>query len=430
MSQGKRVIRHQGGGRALLSGAIISLVDQAMLSATNFAIGLLFIRLASKSDYGLYAQFFGILMLSQALQNAVSNAPLISLGPKLRQRRRRSLSAHLLKLQSLISALAAVIAVVAVSLLSGMLSIPELTATVGYGFGVALLGQWLREYVRNYHFCLFRPGLALITDMIYSVCVATGLLAAALGGVFGTETVLVTLGVAGLISGLAGLVLLGPKPITRSHGRARPALGRAWDVSRWTLPSVFLSWVSNNTFAFVVAAIIGLAAAADISAARLLLMPAGLCLTAWTKVFAPRMSKWWGQGERDKIRQLAQYSGVGLITLIVGYTAVLLIAFPLLEGLLLGDRYSTASGLIPLWALFFCVNAARGIGTSVLVGAERFRDLFLFGIAGTVVSLLASIAGTWALGTGGAVIGLTLGELSLLLLIATVGRQRMQASAR
>jgi len=407
---------------------MLSLIDQAMLSGTNFIIGLLFIRLASKSDYGLYAQFFGVLMLSQALQNALSNAPLISLGPKLRRRRQRSLATHLLWFQSLVSASVAIVAIAVVSVLSGIMSMQELTPLVGFAFGAALVGQWLREYARNYHFCIYRPGLALTTDSVYSVLVIGGLTIAGWSGQFSTGGVLLILGSAGIVSGLVGIVLGGPGPLGH-HGRARPALSRAWNVSRWTLPSVFLSWVSNNTFAFVVAAIVGLAASADISAARLLLMPAGLCQTAWTKVFAPRMSLWWGNGERAKMRLAATYSGFALLGLIISYTVVLLIAFPLLERHVLGERYGTAAALIPLWALFFCVNAVRGIGTSVLVGGERFQDLFTYGIAGAAVSILGSILGTLLFGTGGAVIGLILGELCLLALIATAGRTRLLASA-
>ncbi|MEC9408442.1 MAG: hypothetical protein VX549_14330 [Pseudomonadota bacterium] len=427
MSHDQRVKPSGNARRALLSGAMLSLIDQAMLSATNFGIGLLFIRLASKSDYGLYAQFFGVLMLSQALQNAISNAPLVSLGPKLRGRRQRSLAAHLLRFQSLVSAAAGVAAIAVVSLLSGILSIAELTPMVGCSFAVALVGQWLREYARNFHFCIYRPGMALTTDAVYSVGVIAGLLTIASLDQFGTSTVLLTLGAASIVSGLIGLVLSGPKPLGM-HGRAKPALARAWHVSRWTLPSVLLSWVSNNTFAFVVAIIIGLAASADISAARLLLMPAGLCLTAWTKVFAPRMSSWWGLGARDTIRSATVYSCVALLALILTYTVVLLLAFPLLEQFLLGERYSSAAALIPLWALFFSVNAVRGVGTAVLVGAERFKDLFVFGLIGAAVSLLGSVAGTIIWGTGGAVLGLALGELCLLLLIATIGRRRIVAS--
>ena len=83
--------------RVLLSNALAGMIDQALLSALNFAIGLLFIRLASKEEYGLYTQFFGLLMLSQSLQNALTNSPLIALGAKLSDARMRTLSEHLCK---------------------------------------------------------------------------------------------------------------------------------------------------------------------------------------------------------------------------------------------------------------------------------------------------------------------------------------------
>ncbi len=68
--------------RDLFSGAVIAIIDQAMLSALNLLIGLAIIRLGEKLDYGIYVQLFTLLLLAQSLQDAAINAPMVALAPQ------------------------------------------------------------------------------------------------------------------------------------------------------------------------------------------------------------------------------------------------------------------------------------------------------------------------------------------------------------
>lgn len=413
--------------RVLLSNALAGMIDQALLSALNFAIGLLFIRLASKEEYGLYTQFFGLLMLSQSLQNALTNSPLIALGAKLSDARMRTLSEHLLRLQTWVSLVLGAVSIVGVWLTDQFAHVPQLEMSVALGFVCALVGQWLREFARHYHFLNMRPHAALLTDILYGASLVCGLVITVLWLEVTTTWLLLVMGIASAIAGLHG-ILQSKISLGRASADARNLMQRAWSMSRWTLPGTIVDWLSRNTFAIVVGAILGLAAAADISAARLLLMPAALCVTAWGKVFTPRFSRWWGAGDTRLLDTVSRVSVIALVAIMAAYTAVLVLGFDLLQRFVLGGEYATAKPLLLTWAIYFAITAIRQVGTVTMAAGERFQSLFHYGWIATLIGLPAAIVLTWLAGTQGAIFGLILGESALALLILLRGVRSMRAN--
>jgi len=65
----------------LLSRSAIGAIDQGLLSAFNLALGVAFIKLATKADYADYALMATALLLVQSVQNALVNSPLATLMP-------------------------------------------------------------------------------------------------------------------------------------------------------------------------------------------------------------------------------------------------------------------------------------------------------------------------------------------------------------
>ncbi len=122
------------------------------------------------------------------------------------------------------------------------------------------------------------------------------------------------------------------------------------------MPGTIVDWLSRNTLAIVVGAGLGLAAAADISAARLLVMPAALCVTAWGKVFTPRFSRWWGAGDTRLLDTVSRVSVIALVAIMAAYTAVLVPGFDLLQRFVLGGEYATAKPLLLTWAIYFAIR--------------------------------------------------------------------------
>lgn len=396
----------------MLSGAVVAILDQAMLSATNLLIGLAFLRFGSKVDYGIYVQLFALMMLSQSLQNALVNGPMVPLAPKRRARGMRAFAAHLFRLQSLVSAVLVVLAFTGVEVAIAGFNLPALPHSVAAPFALAIAGQWLREFVRDYNFLRLSPHETFMIDGIY-----VGIITLSLGvGValdwFSTTWVFAAFTLANFAAGWVGLRRTRIRPMS-AHGHWQKPLGEAWALSRWTLPSVVVTWGTNWSFVYIVAGIVGVAAAAEVSAARLLMMPAGLCAVAWTAVFLPRASRWVGKGEFDTLIRVIRWSIMGLWGLIIGYACLLLVLYDLLETWVLGESYQGLRPLTLAWTAFLLSSVLQSAGTLSLVAGGHYRVLFAYTCISFVIGIPVIVTLTYSMHSLGAVIGLTVSELLL-----------------
>jgi len=71
--------------RALHQG-IISLADQAVASATNFATGIIIARACSKEELGLYMLGFSLIFLMTDFQTSLITTPYMVYAPRLKGR--------------------------------------------------------------------------------------------------------------------------------------------------------------------------------------------------------------------------------------------------------------------------------------------------------------------------------------------------------
>ena len=68
-------------GNRLLRLFSSAVIDQALLSATNFAVGLLLIRQTRDEDYGHYVLAFNLLLLVTSFLGSLIGGPLAVLAP-------------------------------------------------------------------------------------------------------------------------------------------------------------------------------------------------------------------------------------------------------------------------------------------------------------------------------------------------------------
>lgn len=403
-------------GRRFSLAAIVGIVDQGLVSAANLAIGLVFIAFGDKTDYGIYVQLFALVMLSQSIQNALINGPWVTLGPKYQRRRSRALSAHLFRLQSIVSAALAGVGFIALLGAAYWLALPTLTTAVAVAFAVLIPGLWLREFARDFYFLRLQPERALA---VYALSTGVILASLAVATVYWRINALMVLSILALscwLSGLWGMHRARLAPFA-NHGRARPALAAAWIHSRWALPSVVLSWAFANSQLFVAASLLGATASADIAAARLLIMPAGVCVLGWSSIFLPNVSYWIDRGDFQRINKTLRFSLLGLWAIIIVYALILWAGYGFLLDFLLGDEYAGLLPLVGIWALYFMINAAVVGNNWILAAAGEYRLLFIYACATFAVTLPAMIAATWLFGTTGTLASLILaqaGQLGML----------------
>lgn len=411
--------------KALLSGTTIALVDQALLSGVNFIIGLMFIKLSTKLDYGVYIQLYSLLLLSQSLQNALATSPLVSLGPKRFARGMQALAAHIFWMQSIASLALAIAAFSGVTIAIGFFELPGLDPHTAFVFSLAIIGQWLHEYSRAYNFLRLLPHHALLTSITYSLVLALILFNGAWFGQFDTFIVFSALATANGCAGALGILTGQLKPFV-PHGSPRENLKDTWQLSRWALPGVVVTWGSNYSFVYIVAFVIGVTAAAEISAARLLIMPAALCITAWCNAVGPRISRWVGEADFHALDRVIRSSAALLIGIITAYSMLVLAGYDLLQKYILGEEYAGIAGLVFAWSVYFMVFALRRIGTLCLIGGGLYRELFSYSLITLIINIPIVFLATYLSGTQGAILGLTIAEGINMAMIWLIGWPKLK----
>ncbi len=395
----------------VFKGVSHSLLDQAMLSASNFALGLVFIKFASKHEYYVYSQMIGYLALTVALQGALINTTALTILPQRDGAHRQETTAVYFGLQLALSLAVAVLGAV------GIWSFPSSIAMdrVGYLFPFAtalmVFSVWLREFVRNVQYINLRPDLCFRLDVAYVT-----LLMVTLAGLIVTEHVqadLVLLGIAasGILTALPWVRISGLRA-NFSWRAWQSLLQEVWPLAKWALPAGVVAWAFGNGYLLIGAQVVGPANTAEVVAAKLFMAPLGTLFLSWANVFRPQVSRGIAKGELSGIRRLTYWSIISVFGIVIVYVLGVLVAYPYLESYVLGEKYRGLRVDVLWWAIFFCASGISCVSNGVLLGGGNFRHSFYASVASSVVSIpvMYFMGGMFA--KNGLMFGVVLGELT------------------
>lgn len=415
------------GGRPLLFHTLASLIDQALLSALNLALGLVLIRLATKTTYGIYSQIFVAGIFAATLLDALITGPMTTLAPGRTPAQRHSMVAFLYRFQLRASALMALVFGAGAAVLAALFA-PEVDPLwLGLGFAVYVFAGALREYRRSVGFIEGQSPQVLLMDLGYAVAAALGAALLAWRGWLDVPAIFMVLGAANLVALLKPARWMHNRPEAGAEADSlapadervayRAAVGAIWQRGRWAMPGALVAWATNYGYLYISAAALGAAAAADLNASRLLLMPIALSVTAWSRVVRPVASRLFAAHHWHALDKLTWASVAGIELLTMLYVALLWWALPWLEQHVLGAKYAGMEPLILAWGGYFAVNAARWIGSSWLTSNDSYAILLISGVVSLVIMLVATAVLLPLYGIWGAILALVVVETVDLVLI-------------
>lgn len=342
---------------------LAALADQAWLSLLNFAISLAFIWSASKTEYGYYILLMAPLLLIQSIQNAIVNSPLATFLPAATEADKPTLLITAASLHIYLALTCGLLGVLGL-VVYGQVAELHVESLLLAGFVLAIAGTVARESQRSFAYVQGQGVRALVGDLIYGMVLLAGIALALAGGQLSAGLVLLLTGIAGLVplfSRIGGFLGL------KTH--AEP-MRQYWSCGRWALPSVVVTWISLSSYPYFAKHALGLAAVADIGAARLFLMPVGLMMTAWSNWYRPRISRWLASGNVDAVAGITRRSLLAGWALLAALGVLLALAYPLVEPLL-GEQYLGLQPLVLMWLLYFAIGWARPVYTATLMTDAR-----------------------------------------------------------
>jgi O-antigen/teichoic acid export membrane protein len=387
----------------------VASADQAMLSALSFVVSIILIQSVPKSEFGYYSIALAISLFLSSVQNAVVNAPLAVLLVNKKDTDRRQYAASLCFGQFLAILPAVCLSFVAIRILKSWGSdITQLSIAAALSSAVA--GLLFREFLRSYMYAEEAPVEVLKLDILY-VAVFMGLLALThLLWEVSAATVFVQMGVSSM---LVSLIFSRNRGWEFRQEEIRKSYRENWIYGKWALLGVCVTHAQNYSYLYLLGAISGSMAVADVSAARLLLMPLMLVRMGWGKIAIPHGSILREEGQIHRFFKEQIVSSV-VFLLVVAIYVVLVLAFSgVLQNYLLSEKYANSFQYVVIWggivvAGFIAMNASYGL--QVMMGFSTITKISFFVMIVTVGSAYFLIRGY---GIAGGLTALLIGQIVL-----------------
>lgn len=241
------------------------LLDQAMVSFTNFATMVLIARHLGIEEFGRFALAWAVLIAVFNLQYSLVLSPLMSIGSKLEAERMPAYFGAVIAQQIALAILSFVLlwfgttmaAVLFPAWRLGGLAVPLAFASLTYQ---------IHELFRRYFFTVGRPAVSTAMDFVR--CFAQLLLLVWLfkAATLTTGGTLSVIGAAFAIAALLGTYSLGG--ITWDPTVFCATTRRHWHFSKWLVASALMQWVTSNVFLVTAGAVLGVAAVGALKAAQ------------------------------------------------------------------------------------------------------------------------------------------------------------------
>ena len=392
-----------------------SIFTQSLLSVTSFIIGILVARGTSKSEYGIYVICFAVTQVFLSLQNALVNTPLMVLLPSKESKGG----------EWLVSGLAFGQWVILVPLLvvcgSGLMFYKSFGSdhSILVALGAVLFAiptSYMREFLRVLYYCHIRIDYILVMDAAFVISALSGMFLLGKAGSMSASNVILILGSAYLLSAVLGYKI-SYQGFQFNVSWIKRSFRETWQYSRWSLMGIAVTNAQSYGLVFVVSLILGLQATADLSAARLLLMPFGVCISSTQRIFVAKGSQVLAHNGRESLRKLLLAFFAFFSVTWICYGLVLLFFHKVVIASVLTSKYDNIDGYLILMGLFFLVNSYSFLAGLCLQVFREFKNLAMYGLISAISMLALCVYLTSVMGSEGALVAAILGEMVLLVLL-------------
>jgi O-antigen/teichoic acid export membrane protein len=242
-----------------------TLLDQALVSASNFLLGVLLTRFLGLDAYGTFVLGWMVVLFFSSVQQALIVSPLVTLVPKQPAAERAHSASVYFTLQMGFAAGTAALTGVGGFAFSRLHAAGRYDGLILPLSSVVFAFLW-QDYMRRLLFAQRNTGPVLTADLIaYAGQIAAVLLAHRAG----------LLSVSGVLWCIAGLFIVSAAFQARWMVRATwswrsvAATWRAgWRFSRWLTASAVIQWLAGNLFIVAAGALLGGAAAGAVRASQ------------------------------------------------------------------------------------------------------------------------------------------------------------------
>jgi len=231
---------------------IIILIDQALVSGSNFIFGILLARFMGLENYGLFVMGWLLVLFVSSIHLAYIIKPLYTLYPK--QKNKNHYLANLTAIQIIFSALTFLLVFVFCSVIINIYpewNIPGIALNLAASASLFILS----DYVRKLFFVLHRPISALGQDILYYIVLFTIFTVLVHLGRLSISTSFLAVNLSFILS--ISLSILLNKLNYPSFKRIKKTIKINWTFSKYLVGTALLQWLSANLFIVIAAGLLG-----------------------------------------------------------------------------------------------------------------------------------------------------------------------------
>lgn len=388
-----------------------AILDQGLISGSNFLLSILLARWLSPEQYGAYAVAFGFFVLLSLVYNCLVLEPMAVFGGSSYHGSLRGYLGSLIWIHVAFS--------VAIASAFGASTLVAWRMSPAGGLGGALAGVTIASpcvllfwLARRSFYLELSPAKSALGAFVYFGLSLTGMFGLYHWGVLSSFSAFVLVGFAALITSLYLLFLL-RKELARGafEHSTKTVWGRHWRYGRWALAGAVASWIPANIYYPLLSSFGGLAHSGQLKALMNLTLPVEQVKMALGLLLIPYAAKTIERDGKGGATSLSRRMTLVAVAVAVGYWLVVLLFRSQAFHLLYSGRYTEVATLVPAVAFGSIVWCASFGSAITLRAMESPAAVFAaFGLS-AVLSVVIGIPATWRFGVSGAVWGINSSDL-------------------
>lgn len=402
--------------RSTYAALSVSFVNQAVSSATNFVLGICFVRWMAADAFGAYGIAIALILLFGGIGNALFLTQMVVHLPDKQESTRAGYIGRVLALVGALSTLVIVTALLFFAFDSsgrssaGIGALALLTA-------LASAAYLLKDFFVRVAYSSRRESSALFTTSATCIASMLGLVLLVWTRHNVTPAMAVAVFGTGQLAGaIAGFVACRGLLHFHEMSAIPQDLREALRGGRWALGGVGVTWLQTQAYVYLTALLVGPAGVGYANAARLFVSPFLLAMPAINQVTLPRMAALRTQ-DPDRVIGLGRRVTRLVLLGAAAYGAVLLVGYPLASGWVAGGKYPGLGPVVVAWFAVLFMQLTRDGASTVLQALRQFKRLTVCGaiVACFSVPIVAFLAHSF--GARGAVFATAIAECMLALVL-------------
>jgi O-antigen/teichoic acid export membrane protein len=382
----------------------LAIIDQGLISGSNFLIGILLARWLMPEAYGAFALAFSVfLLLSYVYQSFLAEPQAVFSGSAYRGSLRGYLKT-LLGIHLILTFFGVVLlggAAAIAAMLGKSAGLPGALAGVAIA-SPCILFFWL---MRRSFYMNMAPGRAAVGAFLYFVVVTGGLFVVYKKSLISPFSAYLLMAIGALGTGFYLLSQINKVlPVdTATPPTRREAWKKHWEYGRWALAVSVVTWIPYYMYYPLVSAFGGMAQAGQLRALMNLSLPMEQSYTALSILFLPYAARVCREKGMSSAGPLVRRITLMFVGGAVAYWAVLIPLKGPVFHLLYGGKYLEVAHFIPYVALGTTMWAAA-FGPAILLRAVESPDsIFYARLVASALSLAVGVPATKWFGLWGVV---------------------------